>query len=130
MIRKLLLFGIFLLIPFSIVYAQTGSLTGTVTDNETGDVIPGVNALIMDLERGGATNPEGVYTIENIPVGTYSVRFTFIGYETVTESVNIATGQNTLNVSLSMESYTLSDVVVTAMGLERSVRSAFRRHKR
>lgn len=122
MTRKLLLCGIFLLIPFSIVCAQ-GSLTGTVTDNETGDVIPGVNVLIMDLERGGATNPEGVYTIENIPVGTYSVRFTFIGYEPVSEAVNIAGGQNTLNVSLSMESYTLSDVVVTAMGLKRSERS-------
>lgn len=123
MIRKLLLSGIFLLIPFSIVCAQTGSLTGTVTDNETGDVIPGVNVLILDLERGDATDPDGVYSIQNIPLGTYSVRFSFIGYTPVSEIVNIARGQNTLNVSLSLNSFTLSDVVVTAMGFERSERS-------
>lgn len=123
MIRKILLCGILLLIPFSMALAQTGSLTGTVTDTETGEVLPGVNVLIMDLERGAATNVDGVYTIENMPMGTYSVRFTYIGYRPLTEMVNIAAGQNTLNVSLSIESYTLSDVVVTAMGLERSERS-------
>ena len=123
MIKKLqlsLLLSLFL-VPFAM--AQTGSLTGTITDSRTGDEIPGVNLFIPDLERGAVTDLDGTYTIQSIPVGEYSIRITFIGYITQELDVDITTGTNTLDIELRQDLIGLDEVVVTGQQIERQSRS-------
>ncbi len=77
------LFGLLIagvLLPGVLLGATTGKITGIVTDAETGGPLPGVNVLVEGTNLGAATNTEGRYTILNIPAGTYSMRFTYIGY--------------------------------------------------
>ena len=83
--------------------AQSGKLTGTVTDSETGETIPGVNVVLVGTQRGAATNPEGEYNIIGITPGTYSVRFSLVGYTTkvVSDLRILSNSTRTLDVELS-----------------------------
>jgi hypothetical protein len=78
-----------LLVPFlfvGLLWAQSdrGTITGTVTD-ETGAVVPGVEVTAMNVDTGVATsattNSVGLYTILNLPIGSYSVTFTKAGFK-------------------------------------------------
>src|SRR5699024_8185646 len=61
------------------VYEQ--QVSGTVTDEETGEPIPGANIYISELQTGAATDAEGMYEITNIEPGTYSLTASYVGYE-------------------------------------------------
>ncbi len=99
-----------------IVSAQTGSLSGTVTDQRTNEAIPGVNILLQELERGAASDIDGNYTISNIPYGTYNIRATFIGYRTLSRQVEIDASSTTLDLELREDVLGLQELVVTGQG--------------
>ncbi|MCF6239143.1 MAG: carboxypeptidase-like regulatory domain-containing protein, partial [Candidatus Marinimicrobia bacterium] len=63
-----------------------GTITGTVTDGNTGDALPGANVVVDGQAFGGASDLSGSYVIEGIPTGNYTVTATMIGYETVSMS--------------------------------------------
>lgn len=119
--KRLLSLSIVFLLFTAAVFAQTGTLTGTVTDQSSGEVLPGVNIYIPNLERGTATNAQGEYTIQNIEYGTYLVRATYVGYSLFEEEVTIDQETTTFNISLASELQELDDVVVTAYGIEQSL---------
>src|SRR5690554_2362950 len=71
----------------SIAQAQTGAVTGRVTDADTGEPLPGVNVVVEELATGAATDVEGRYTISGLRPGTYTLRASFVGYEDQTQAV-------------------------------------------
>lgn len=95
-----------------LAYAQTGTLTGTVSDAETGETIPGANILITELELGAATDMDGEYTISDIPVGTYDVNVTFVGYTAIDQEIEITAGENVVDFEMTMGAVGLDEVVV------------------
>lgn len=95
--------------------AQTGSLTGTITDRSTGETLIGASVLITDIDRGAVTDVDGSYTITDVPTGTYNVRFSYIGYRTYTQEVQINSGTNTADVEMRVDVTGLEDVVVTGI---------------
>lgn len=64
------------------MWASVGKISGRVVDAETGDPIPGVNILVVGTITGATTNIDGEFFILNLPVGTYDLRVTCLGYET------------------------------------------------
>lgn len=84
-----------------------GSLTGQVTD-PTGAAIPGADITIVNpatnYSQSGVTNDIGIYTIRNVPIGTYTLRVSLTGFrEFVAEDVSItATTVTRRNVSLQI----------------------------
>ncbi|XWN37187.1 MAG: TonB-dependent receptor [Balneola sp.] len=78
-----LLLAFFLIVANSAVFAQTGGIKGVITDAETGETLIGVNILISGTSFGAATGIDGDYEIDDIRPGEYTVRITYIGYETV-----------------------------------------------
>jgi hypothetical protein len=82
--------------------AAGGSLTGIVTDERSGEDLIGANVFIVDTKLGASTDIEGKFLIKRVPEGTYTVRFSFLGYESKTISdVVIKTGEPTvLSISL------------------------------
>jgi hypothetical protein len=95
-------------------YAQTGKISGQVTDAETGDPLPGVNVIIDGTTQGASTGPKGYYTILNVEAGVYTVRASFVGYarqvvEGVEVNVDLTT---TLNIEMQEEAVGLDEVVV------------------
>ncbi len=58
----------------------TGKLTGRVYDKSTGVSLPGVNIIIKGSTMGAASNLKGEYFIINVPVGTYVMTASMMGY--------------------------------------------------
>jgi hypothetical protein len=97
--------------PGSLV--RYGSLFGKVIDLKNQRPLLGTNVFIEGYRIGDATDEEGSYRIENVPVGSYSVKISYIGYETVSiPDVIIKSDRITfLNVELR-ESMVLGEQVV------------------
>lgn len=110
-----LAFSVLLGLISTVGFAQNGSLSGTITDFVTGDNLPGATVLIVELERGAPADIDGNYEIQNIPVGAYTVRYSFIGYTTVNAEVTISAGENINNVQLRPDQTGLDEVVVTGI---------------
>lgn len=116
MFKKLLLVALVaLLAPIGLV-AQTGSLTGSVTDQSTGEPLIGAAVLVTELQRGATVDLNGNYTIENLPVGTYTIRYSYVGYRTVVSNITIQQGVNQNNVQMRLDATGLDEVVITALG--------------
>ncbi|MEP1150922.1 MAG: SusC/RagA family TonB-linked outer membrane protein [Balneola sp.] len=115
MLKKLLSMVILAIIASTTAFAQSGSVSGTITDEDSGDTVPGVNIILVELNRGISTNADGEYTINNVPAGTYAVRATFIGYSDFQGSVTVGSGNTELNIALNPDVFGLDEVVVTGV---------------
>lgn len=118
MLRKLLYIVMVCLFTSASAFAQNGTLTGTVTDSETGETVPGANVLLEEIQRGAATNSDGEYRISDIPVGTYTLRVTFVGYKANIQQIQVQSGENTVDVDLVPGEIGLDELVVTGYGTE------------
>jgi carboxypeptidase-like protein/TonB-dependent receptor-like protein len=79
---KQILLVIIVFFTGSIFAQQTGSLAGRVTDIDTKAPVPNVSIIIQELEQGIYANDKGQFYISDLPVGSYSVAFQIIGYQT------------------------------------------------
>lgn len=100
-------FLLFLFLIASSVYAQTRTVTGTVTGSDDGLPLPGVSVVVKGMKSGTQTDEKGRFSIP-VPDGGNTLVFTFIGYDT--QSLPI-TGSR-FNVALRSTSRELSEVVV------------------
>jgi outer membrane receptor protein involved in Fe transport len=111
-----------------VVQAQTGKISGRVTDLETGDPLIGANVLVEGTSLGAATNVDGEYIILNVPPSTYTLEAKYIGYKTVTQS-NVKISSNvttTIDFELPSETYELGTVEIVAQKplIEKNVTSS------
>ena len=90
------------------------TITGTVTD-EKGDGLPGVSIVVKGTSKGTTTDPAGKYRLE-VPNDNSTVVFSFLGY--VSQEITVG-NRSVLNVSMSTDSKSLDEVVVTAFGIKR-----------
>ncbi len=107
---------LFLLLPFFVYPGTTGKLAGTIKDAQSGEPLVGANVIIEGTNFGAATNVNGEYVILNISPGKYSVKFSFIGYETLLmQDVAISVDQTTvLHMVLNLQTIQVGEVIVTA----------------
>ena len=111
--KKLLLLISGILLSAS-VFAQ-GTVTGRILDGDSGEPLPGVNAMIEGTTIGSITDLEGQFTITNVPTGGRSLVLSYVGYETVTQRINVTS--QTINigtVSLNLGAVGLKEVEVIA----------------
>jgi TonB-linked SusC/RagA family outer membrane protein len=103
--------SLFLLLGLSLTNISHGQQTvsGTVTDGETGDPLPGVNIRVVNTDAGTVTNSDGEYEL-TIPSDGETLRFSFVGYDAQTVSIG---NQTTINVTLQPATLTGNEVVVT-----------------
>ncbi|MBC7920845.1 MAG: SusC/RagA family TonB-linked outer membrane protein [Ferruginibacter sp.] len=90
-------------------------LTGVVTAAEEGTPIPGVNVLIKGSTQGTTTDMDGKYAIR-VPAGGGTLVFSYLGY--ATQEVAIGS-RATVDVQLGTDVRQLTELVVTAAGIER-----------
>lgn len=96
------------------------TVSGTVTDQATGEELVGVSIFDAATSTGTSTDIDGKYTLQ-LPAGESSLRFSSIGYVTKNIDVSGSTGENvTLDVTLKSDVANLDELVVT--GLASSVK--------
>jgi len=113
--------GIALFLLPGLAWAQQGTVTGTVTEEETGDVLPGATVQVVDLGTGAAADANGQYRITGVPAGEQTVRVSFVGYEASERTVNVPEGGTVrVNFQLGTAQAQLDEVVVTGFGREQT----------
>lgn len=94
---------VLLVMPVAALAQNTGKLSGVITDASTGDPLPGANVVLGGTLLGSASDLDGNYFIIGVPVGTYDVTASFVGYQAQTvQQVEINAGYTReLNFSLA-----------------------------
>lgn len=95
------------------------TVTGKVTAKDDNEALPGVNVIISGTDRGTVSDIDGNYSIE-VPSGTASLVFSSVGY--VTQQIEVA-NRSVINVILQPDVLSLSEVVVTALGIKKDTRT-------
>ncbi len=114
---KQILLLVFLAFTNLILSQSKGTVTGTVTDKEmNGEPLPFANVFIKGTAIGATTDMDGKYTM-NVPEGSHTIVFSFVGYETVEKSVSVV-GDQVLTVDQLLgahEGVSLDEVKITAV---------------
>lgn len=105
--------GVLMLLTATAVLAD-GRITGQVTDASTGEPLPGANVIIEGTSKGAATDLDGRYTILAVPNGEHVLAATYIGYQRVTQTVQVADDVVEINFELEWEGVQGEEVVITA----------------
>ncbi|WP_375438287.1 SusC/RagA family TonB-linked outer membrane protein [uncultured Hymenobacter sp.] len=99
--------------------AQSRAVSGRVTDQGTGQGLPGVTVLAKGTTTGVSTNADGSYSI-SVPAGATVLSFSSIGYGAIERPIGDAA---VINVGLGADTKQLGEVVVTgALGIQRQAR--------
>jgi len=95
------------------IQAQTSEIKGSVVD-ETGEGVISATAFIESLKMGALTNELGVFSLARIPAGTYKLRISSIGYDTIYQEVTLTAGKLLkLSFTLKERATVLEEVVIT-----------------
>ncbi len=101
----------------SVAAAQSGQITGRVTDRETGSPIPDVRveARGNGVIRNVLTTPSGAYRVGGLPAGTFTLNFSRVGYAQLAHSVTLgADATETADVTLSAVAVELNPTIISA----------------
>lgn len=115
--KSLLFFLLALMVSPLAALAQSIAVTGKVVSSDDGYGLPGVTIQVKDTSTGTVTDIDGNYSLK--ADGQDVLVFSFVGYKSKEVAVK---GKNKINVTLELDSQTLDDVVVTALGIKRQKR--------
>ena len=76
------------------LYSQSASISGTVKDILNGDALIGANVFIQETSLGAATTDNGQYQINNVNLGTYTVKVSYIGYQSKEVEITLSEAKN------------------------------------
>lgn len=103
------------------VLGMAQGIRGRVIDPTTKTGIPGVTVALAGQSSGTTTNSEGDYSL-GLQAGTYTIRFSSVGFATIERSVSLPADSVLLPVSLMTSQTTLNEItVVGTRNLNRSV---------
>ena len=105
-----------MLLAFNFSFAQQSRIEGNVIDANN-EPLPGASVLVKGTTRGTITDIDGSYTIL-ASVGETLV-FSFVGFESIEQIIG---NSNVINITL-VEGLALSEVIVTALGVERETKA-------
>lgn len=96
-----------------VLTSENYTLEGVIkSSGDSPEVLAGATVYITELERGTTTDADGHFRIENLREGEYTVRFSFIGFQT--KRVNVTIPSEPVEIVLQSEFVRFDDVVVTA----------------
>ncbi len=122
--KKYIINLFFLLFAITAFTQETGSISGTVTDKETGEVISNAEVQIAQTTKGVFASENGNYEINNISPGTYKVKVHALGYKMLSDSsVKIEAGKTTvLNLEMKPVNIELDEAIITVTKINKSVK--------
>ncbi|MBK7713722.1 MAG: SusC/RagA family TonB-linked outer membrane protein [Bacteroidales bacterium] len=117
--KKLLSTIILFLVMLGSAFAQERTISGRITSSDDGSALPGVNVVVAGTSIGTISDINGKYTIR-VPAGSKSLEFSFVGMKTYSAEIGTS---DIVDVALEPSQEMLDEVVVTALGIKREVKS-------
>ena len=93
------------------VKKEKGNLTGRITDSNQ-EPLTGVTIRLVDTPYGAVTGVDGSYALKNIPVGTYQLEVSSIGFEKIAKTVTINEDNLQIDFTLKASISELEEIVV------------------
>ncbi len=110
--KQYFLFTLLTLVTALGISQEKFTISGTVSEKETGETLINVNVLVPSENAGAVTNVYGFYSI-TLPAGTYEIQYTSIGFTSEIITVDLQ-ASITKNVNLSENLESLDEVIITA----------------
>ncbi len=110
---KILIFLSLLFIANILNGQEKYGVKGIVKCSDNKEVLSGVTVLVESLNVGTSTDKNGFYELF-LPQGSYTIRFSFVGYISETKTINVTNSFNELNISLKIDNKMLDAVVVSS----------------
>ena len=99
---------LYLLFPENLL----ADITGRIIDSTTTSILPGANVYIVGTSFGAASDQNGEYRISKVPPGSYTLRATYIGYESKDVPISIK-GDENINLDIQLNISFISGEVIT-----------------
>lgn len=103
---------LFLTIIFNQFLYSQYSISGRITDQQNLPLI-GANIYISDLSKGTITDKDGSYELSDLPLGKMKIQFSYIGYTSRIETINLLEKQQILNIQLHQSAIEAEEIVVS-----------------
>jgi len=112
--KKIVVFSIFSLSILTTTAQNNGRLSGVVVDKLTQKILPNVSVSIEGITEGAIADTNGIFRITGIPLKTYNIIFSLVGYkkQTLFNVVINAGNENNFNVELEQSGGALTEVLV------------------
>ncbi len=99
-----------------LAFAQSGEVTGVVTDAGTGETVPGASVVVKGTLTGAMSDANGAYSVKVSDKSSAVLVVSFVGYRT--QEVQVS-GRDLVDVALQIDATVLNDVVVVAYGTQK-----------
>jgi outer membrane receptor for ferrienterochelin and colicin len=104
-----------------IIFADTqirkGKIKGIVTDADTKAPLVGANVMIKDSQRGAATDENGMFVINEVPIGNYIIQFNYMGYKDYIKTDIIVRSKRITYCNVELNPSVMeTDVIVVSSG--------------
>lgn len=100
--------------------AQSGSITGRVTDMGSSQAIQAARLQLAQTGQVVNVRPDGRYTFAGVAPGSYDIRVIAVGYAAQRKTVTVAAGETaTVDFALEVVPFTLEEIITTATGEQR-----------
>lgn len=109
---KKIIWSVLLILAGIEVHSQN-SLSGKVIDRTNNEPLEQVSIYFPNLEKGSISDQNGEFTIGKLPLGTYKLVASYIGYQRYSGTVSIQRGENRLNLELSPTAIEMEEVIVS-----------------
>ena len=109
---RIIFFSVFVFFCFSIYAQEKHTISGYITDEQTGESLIGVNVIISETNQGTSSNTYGFYSL-TLPAGDFILNFSYLGYQLQSQKVNL-NKDISLNIDLSYTSKEIQEVTIQA----------------
>ncbi|MBN2778705.1 MAG: TonB-dependent receptor [Bacteroidales bacterium] len=114
-IKRLFFLAAFLISFVTLSYSQTGAIKGFVLDKDNGEPCMFANVSVIGTGYGAATDINGYFSIPKIPDGDYTIKITYVSYDSIVEPFTISNGKIfSKTYYMTKAAFVLDEAVVSA----------------
>jgi TonB-linked SusC/RagA family outer membrane protein len=114
---RILLIMIFNGLLMAVVLGQTGTITGKVTNKKSGETLPGTSVILKGTMIAASCDINGMYKLEKVPAGDYTITASFVGFQSVSQSITVNAGKTlTIDFQMGEDLMMLNEMVVVGYG--------------
>jgi len=117
--KQFLFSALLIAASFSVSMAQDVTLSGRITDAETGEELIGANLYVEELKNGTVTNVYGFYSF-TLAKGTYHIIYSYVGY-VERDTILKLNADMSINIELKEESLEFKEAVITGEKVDKNI---------
>ena len=100
------------------------SLSGKITDKESGAGLPGAHVVVKNSDRSTYSENDGAYLLTGLAAGSYTLEVSFVGYRTASFKVDLDTDK-VVGLALEYQAVLSDEVIVQASRVDKNAPTTY-----